>query len=122
MKPLQPHPHHHRSTPREATLVSAALLASLLLGTLPALAEESGTRTLPESEVHPDFRQLLPRGRIAAIDKPVFVPAEEAEIADQAWILGVVIDGQARAYDLNLLNRHEVVNDKIGETAFAAVW
>ena len=51
-----------------------------------------------------------------------FVTADEAEIADDAWILGVVIDGQARAYSLNLLNRHEVVNDRINGKAFAAVW
>jgi len=73
-------------------------------------------------EVHPDFQQLLPRGRIASIDQPEFVAAENAEIADDAWILGVEIDGQARAYSLNLLNHHEVVNDRIGDRRFAAVW
>jgi len=66
--------------------------------------------------------QILPRGRIAAVFEPRFVPAAEAEISDDAWVLGVVVDGQARAYSLNLLNRHEVVNDQIGEQKFAAVW
>ena len=77
-------------------------------------------------EPHPDmpseFKQLLPRGRIASVDEPQFVAAEKAEISDDAWILGVVVEGQARAYSLNLLNRHEVVNDHVGDTAFAAVW
>jgi len=77
-----------------------------------ALAEE-----LPEG-----VEQILERGKIAAIFNPEFVSAEEAAIADDAWVLGVEIDGQARAYSLNLLNRHEVVNDKIGENSFAAVW
>lgn len=77
-----------------------------------ALAEE-----LPEG-----VEQILERGKIAAIFNPEFISAEEAAIADDAWVLGVEIDGQARAYSLNLLNRHEVVNDKIGETSFAAVW
>ncbi len=70
----------------------------------------------------PGVEQLLERGAIGAIFEPEFVPANEAEISDDAWILGVVIDGQARAYSLNLLNHHEVVNDRIGDTAFAAVW
>ncbi len=48
--------------------------------------------------------------------------ASEAEISDDAWVLGVVIGGQPKAYSLNLLNRHEVVNDHSGDTAFAAVW
>ena len=45
-----------------------------------------------------------------------FVPFEDINDAY------VVIDGEARAYSLNLLNRHEVVNDRIGEQKFAAVW
>ncbi len=70
----------------------------------------------------PGVEQILPRGRIAAVFEPRFVPAAEAEISPDAWILGVEIDGQARAYSLNLLNRHEVVNDRIGDQPFAAVW
>ena len=74
------------------------------------------------ADLPPEFQQVLPRGRIAAIDKPEFVTAEEAEISEEAWVLGVVVDGQARAYSLNLLNRHEVVNDRINDKSFAAVW
>lgn len=73
-------------------------------------------------EPPPGVRQLLPRGRIAAIFEPEFVTAAEAEITDDAWVLGVEIDGRAHAYSLNLLNRHEVVNDRIGQRSFAAVW
>jgi hypothetical protein len=69
-----------------------------------------------------EFEQILPRGAISAITAPEFVSAEEAEIGDHSWVLGVVVNGQARAYSLNLLNSHEIVNDRIGETAFAAVW
>lgn len=66
--------------------------------------------------------QILPRGAIPAIAEPRFVSADEAVLGDDAWILGVLLDGQARAYSLNLLDRHEVVNDRIGERDFAAVW
>lgn len=68
------------------------------------------------------YRQILPRGRIAAVNSPKYVPASNAEIRPSSWVLGVVIDGQPRAYSLNLLNAHEVVNDSVGETNFAAVW
>lgn len=70
----------------------------------------------------PGVEQILPRGHIAAIFEPELVPASQADIPPHAWVLGVVIDGQARAYSLNLLNRHEVVNDRIGERSVAAVW
>jgi hypothetical protein len=69
-----------------------------------------------------EFKQILPRGGIPAIINPVYVTAEEASIKDNTWILGVVINDQVRAYSLNLLNHHEVVNDVIDTTVFAAVW
>jgi Protein of unknown function (DUF3179) len=75
-----------------------------------------------ERDEFEDYQQLLPRGRIAAVTTPRYVSADEAEIAADSYVLGVVIEGQARAYSLNLLNNHEVVNDQIGELPFAAVW
>jgi len=88
-----------------------------LLGLYVGVAGIAAAEKLPEG-----VEQILERGKIAAIVNPEFVGADEAEITDDAWVLGVEIDGQARAYSLNLLNRHEVVNDQIGEKSFAAVW
>lgn len=68
------------------------------------------------------YEQILPRGGIAAIDAPTYVEAGDAALPPDAWVLGVVIEGQAFAYSTNLLNAHEVVNDTQGDTAFAAVW
>jgi len=73
-------------------------------------------------EVPKGYQQIVPRGSIPAIDAPRFVTAAQARMPDAAWVLGVVVAGQARAYSLNLLNRHEIVNDRAGDTAFAAVW
>lgn len=95
-----------------AVTACAVVLSSTLAG-----AAKDGRDGLP-----PDFRQLLPRGRIAAIDKPRFISASEARIPGDAWVLGVVIGVEARAYSLNLLNQHEVVNDQLGGRSFAAVW
>ena len=39
-----------------------------------------------------------------------------------ARVLTVSVGDQVKIYPLALLRRHEVVNDKIGEAAFAAVW
>jgi hypothetical protein len=67
-------------------------------------------------------KQVLPRGGIPAIFDPHFVPAASAKIPDGAWVFGVVIDGQAKAYDLNLLNHHEIVNDVVGGKPVAPTW
>ena len=81
-----------------------------------------GARATGEEGLPAEFQQIIPRGQIASVDAPRVGPASEARLPPEAWVLGVSVDGQARAYSLNLLNRHEIVNDRIGEKAFAAVW
>ena len=95
--------------------ISASLLATL--GLLPGPTSAQSPEELPAG-----VEQIIPRGAIPAVFEPHFVPAHQAEIPDGAWVLGVVVDGEARAYSLNLLNRHEIVNDRLGERPIAAVW
>lgn len=68
--------------------------------------------------------QVLPAGAIPAIDDPEFVMGSDADeqMSPEEPILGVVTDGEARAYSLWQLDAHEIVNDRIGETAFAVTW
>jgi len=102
-------------------LVSAVLTLAFVFA-LPALAQGRPRMPKPNPDLPDAFRQVLPRGRIASVDRPRFVPATEADIPDDAWVLGVAEGGQAKAYSLNLLNHHEVVNDEIGGRPIAAVW
>jgi len=99
--------------------MQSAFMKTMLLFLLILFAHASAyaVGTLPA-----EFKQILPRGRIAAIAQPELVPAAQAKILPDSWVLGVVIEGKARAYSLNLLNSHEVVNDQIGRTRFSAVW
>ena len=99
-----------------------ALFSLLAAGGLAAGADERPP--VPDVDIGVEgFQQLLPRGAMAAIFEPTFVSADEAEIPDEAWILGYATgEGEAYAYDLNLLNRHEVVNTASGGTPYAAVW
>jgi len=85
------------------------------------LAQDDGA---PSEEGPPidGYQQLMERGAIPALVDPDFVPAAEAEIPEDAWVLGFVHGGEAYAYDLNILNHHEVVNHRIGDTPVAAVW
>ena len=68
------------------------------------------------------FSRYCRGGGIPAVFEPKFVSAADAEIPGDAWVLGVAVDGVAKAYSLNLLNQHEVVNDRFGAHALAAVW
>ena len=79
----------------------------------------AGTDT---SQVKEEIQYVLPRDAIPAIKNPEFVPAEEAGLDDNEPVVGITIDGESRAYSIYLLNHHEIVNDRIGDTAFAVTW
>ncbi|HKJ68253.1 MAG TPA: DUF3179 domain-containing protein, partial [bacterium] len=57
-----------------------------------------------------------PRDGIPAIDNPKFVQPGEADFlrADDR-VLGIVEQGTARAYPINIMNWHEIVNDEFGD-------
>ncbi len=49
---------------------------------------------------------------IPAIDEPVFISAKQADfLLDDSRVLGLEINGVAKAYPINILNYHEIVND-----------
>jgi len=74
----------------------------------------------------PDFDivTLLPPDAIPAIDNPVYYSAAEAdsEYAPDEQVLGVVFNGEARAYSTGLLSSHEIVNDTVGGRKIAVTW
>ena len=57
----------------------------------------------------------IPRDAIPAIDHPKFVSIEEARawIGEKEPVVSLVIDGVARAYPLQILTWHEIVNDDV---------
>jgi len=64
-----------------------------------------------------------PRDGIPALDKPQFIIAESVDFLNaEDRVLGVVIDGQAKAYPINILNWHELVNDEIGSTSYVVTY
>jgi len=60
---------------------------------------------------------------IPAIDRPLFVSARHAvHVRDTDRILGIELDGVAKAYPVGILNWHEIVNDAINGEAFAITY
>jgi hypothetical protein len=55
-----------------------------------------------------------------------FISADEVrnQVSDSELVLGVVVEGQPRAYPINMLTgpAREIINDRIGQTDFAATW
>ena len=67
---------------------------------------------------------VLGKDGIPAILDPEFIPANQAgaQMEPQERVLGVSINGDHRAYPLNLLSRHEIVNDTVGGVPVAVTW
>ncbi len=63
-----------------------------------------------------------PRDGIPALDVPKFAPGKETGVGFEERVVGVVIDGVARAYPRSVLVWHEAVNDRIGEQPFVLVY
>ncbi|WP_049980947.1 DUF3179 domain-containing protein [Halolamina rubra] len=66
-----------------------------------------------------NVRQVVPKDAIPSVDDPEFRDTHP-EPGDE--VVGVEIDGEARAYPIRYLNYHEIVNDRVGGVPIAATW
>ena len=89
----------------------------------PPPTQPPAAKLAPERDL--DIVTLLPPDAIPAIDNPIFF--ETTEEADEVYgegeyVLGIEIDGDARAYSVPLLSSHEIVNDTVGGRPIAVTW
>ncbi|MEE4240112.1 MAG: DUF3179 domain-containing protein [Desulfopila sp.] len=80
---------------------------------------------LENARINPSsiFRGGPPRDGIPALNAPLFLPAKQADyLHDDDRVLGIVMHGYARAYPINILNWHEVVNDEIEGSAIVITY
>ena len=64
-----------------------------------------------------------PKDGIPAILKPQFIPPVKATYLQQSDpVIGVRIGDQARAYPINILNWHEVINDTVNGVPIAVTF
>ncbi|MBI1903723.1 MAG: DUF3179 domain-containing protein [Planctomycetes bacterium] len=59
------------------------------------------------------------------VDAPVIAARKvSSQVHDNELVLGVVVNGEARAYPINMLTgpMREIINDKLGGRAIAATW
>lgn len=73
-------------------------------------------------ELPDGFRQLLGRDDIFPVYLPTFRTAAETDWPDQELIIGVELDGEARAYPVGFLNRREIVVDIHRGTPTFVTW
>ena len=109
------------------------VILALLFGMLavPPLAAEPAHWRLewPETDFTKrsvDFAEIIPGGPprdgIPSIDEPTFAPVADATLPENEPVIGVVLNGDARAYPLRVLIWHEIVNDVVGGVPVAITY
>ncbi|MCH8183823.1 MAG: DUF3179 domain-containing protein [Proteobacteria bacterium] len=100
-----------------------AALAGVVLYTSSSMANPSVWRyewpTTDFDKTSIDFRDIIsggpPKDGIPPIDDPQFRPVSEIDhLADTEPVIGLFVNGEQKAYPLQVLMWHEIVNDEIG--------
>ena len=64
-----------------------------------------------------------PKDGILALTEPISVPVSDADfINGDQRVVGVIVNDQARAYPIGILNWHEAINDVLGDTPILIVF
>lgn len=70
-----------------------------------------------------EIQTILPEDAIPAIINPTYEAAgAAADYRADEQVIGVVINGDARAFPLSTLSSHEIVDDTIGGKPVAVTW
>ncbi len=105
----------------------AILGASQPAGATPAVWRIEGWRKTDFNQTSIDFAEIMsggpPKDGIPSIDKPKFVDLEKLSgLGAMEPVIGLEINGDARAYPLGILIWHEIVNDVVGGTPVAVTY
>ena len=68
------------------------------------------------------IRQLIPPDGIPPIYDPTFIPASEVKYNADELVIGVEIDGEAKAYPITVLRSREMVNDDLAGIPILVTW
>lgn len=99
------------------TMMKTPLICCLLLVGMAAASDAANPPFKP--------RRVLAKPLPAIVDAPVVAASKAANVVnDSELALGVVVNGQARAYPLNMLTgpKREIINDTLGGVRIAATW
>ena len=91
----------------------------------PVFEQDYGPNEISERDYSDlEIITLLPKDGIQSIDAAEYYPLKEAnrEYSPEELVIGVEFNGDARAYAVSLLSRHEIVNDTVGGIKIAITW
>jgi Protein of unknown function (DUF3179) len=117
-----------------AVIAVGTIIVGTNFGSFPTISSIDTEQTRTESSENSESKNIVPldeivsggppRDGIPSIDKPKFVSVEEADkiLQDADQVVGLNINGDIRAYPLQILVWHEIVNDNVGGTPVAVTY
>ncbi len=70
-----------------------------------------------------EIESILPEDAIPAITHPEYITVSAAsDMREEEQVIGLSINGEARAFPTATLSSHEIVDDVIGGKAVAVTW
>ena len=101
----------------------------LLWGRGPLDLEQGEWFDVTDSPLDPaKYRHGIGKDSIPAIDRPKFVAINDQEtlrkygVVDESRVIGYLHNGEAKAYPVALMDRHELVNDVVGGKPVTVGW
>ena len=76
---------------------------------------------LPEIDLDRLY-QVLELDEIEPIYDPVFETKGRTRLGDEQLVMGVALNGEAKAYPVSLMQVREMVNDEVGGTPVLVTW
>jgi len=106
---------------RNISLKIWLLIVALLLFPLGVLAEwDFSKNAIPLDEIQSGGP---PKDGIPALTNPKYLSADQADfMRDEEQVIGVNLNGVARAYPTRILSWHELVNDRFGGLPVLVSW
>jgi hypothetical protein len=110
------------------------LVAAFFLYVVPVSAQVPGSWSYEWSKTDfskrsVEFGEILsggpPKDGIPSIDNPKFVPVSsisDSDLGPDEPVIGIVINGKARAYPLRVLTWHEIVNDTFDDVPITVTY
>lgn len=109
----------HRN--RRETMRTVLIILGIVMLAQPALGWDFTRHSVPLEDIQSGGP---PKDGIPALLEPNFTSAGEASelLRPDDRVIGVSVEGSARAYPIRVLNYHELANDKIGGAPLLVSW
>lgn len=75
-----------------------------------------------QGDYEKNSKRAAPKDAFPVLDNPTMTDAKDSTIDDQEYVIGVECDGEAKAYPVAVMGRHELGNDICGKTHITVSW